>query len=319
MNEQTQGDDPSCSDLARDLLNMINLFRDQMTLPIIGIGHSMGGTALLELSRMHPRLFSSLILIDPIIGPSIKGAGVALVYASSRRPDVWSSRGEAEKVFKSAKALQKWDPRVMKLWLEYGLRDTPTLLHPEPGKVTLRTTKAVEAWNYARNWFDPLPEDGTYLTERSMAKYPDGTPDILDNHPFYRAEAMSVWNDLPRIRHSILYVFPETGPMSTTQAMNEKVARTGSGAGGSGGEKTSRASKVVVKGGHLVPFERPEECASVISEWLVKDLRAWEMRGKLEVEERDDKSVNKVALSEEWIRQAKKWFDANRPIPKANL
>ncbi len=41
LNEHTQGDDPSTSDLARDVLNMINIYRDQMTLPLVGIGHSM--------------------------------------------------------------------------------------------------------------------------------------------------------------------------------------------------------------------------------------------------------------------------------------
>jgi hypothetical protein len=41
LNEHVQDDDPSASDLARDLLNMINIDRDQMTLPLVGIGHSM--------------------------------------------------------------------------------------------------------------------------------------------------------------------------------------------------------------------------------------------------------------------------------------
>lgn len=71
LNENTQGDDPSFSDFARDMLCMVNQFRDQMTLPVVGFGHSMGATALLELSLLHPRLFSSLVLIDPIIGTSM--------------------------------------------------------------------------------------------------------------------------------------------------------------------------------------------------------------------------------------------------------
>jgi hypothetical protein len=41
LNEHVQGDDPSVSDLARDLLNMINIYRDQMTLPLVGVGHSL--------------------------------------------------------------------------------------------------------------------------------------------------------------------------------------------------------------------------------------------------------------------------------------
>lgn len=42
LNECSQGDDPSWFDYSRDLLQMINVFRDDFTLPIIGIGHSIG-------------------------------------------------------------------------------------------------------------------------------------------------------------------------------------------------------------------------------------------------------------------------------------
>ncbi|KAK3709553.1 hypothetical protein LTR37_010774 [Vermiconidia calcicola] len=312
INERSQGDDPSYFDLARDLLLMINRYRDQMTLPIVGIGHSLGATALLELTRIHPRLFSSLILIDPIIGLEVLDLGAMLVHVSSRRRDLWQSREEAEGLFKLSKPLQKWDPRVMKLWLEYGLRDTPTLLYPELGNVTLRTTKATEVWNYARSWFDPLPLDGTYVSERSLVKHPDAHRTIVKTHPFYLPEAMEAWRHLPHVRCSVLYLFPETGPLSSANAMEEKVARTGNGEGGSGGQRYGRTSKIVVEGmGHLAPFEKPDQCARAMAEWLAKDIQASSERTKYERENRDDKSVNKVALSDEWVRQAKLWFDMN--------
>lgn len=46
LNEQLLGNDPSWNDHARDLLHLINLKRDQMPRPLIGIGHSMGGAQL---------------------------------------------------------------------------------------------------------------------------------------------------------------------------------------------------------------------------------------------------------------------------------
>ena len=195
LNERTQGDDPSHSDFARDLLNMVNLFRDQMSQPIVGIGHSMGATALLELAHIHPRLFSSLVLTDPIIGPTLT-AGAILGNASSHRPDLWQSREEAEKAFTSAKTMKKWDPRVLQLWLDYGLRDTPTLVHPEPGKVTLRTPKANEAWSYLRSWFDTKPTDEIWRTTRSLAKYPDLRGEYTASHPFYQAAGFESWDFL---------------------------------------------------------------------------------------------------------------------------
>jgi len=45
-NEQMLGNEPSWHDHARDLLHLINLKREEMPRPIVGIGHSMGGAQL---------------------------------------------------------------------------------------------------------------------------------------------------------------------------------------------------------------------------------------------------------------------------------
>lgn len=46
LNERLLGNDPGWHDHARDLLNLINIKRDQMPRPIVGIGHSFGGNNL---------------------------------------------------------------------------------------------------------------------------------------------------------------------------------------------------------------------------------------------------------------------------------
>ena len=46
LNEGLLGNDPGWFDHSRDLLHLINLKRDQMPRPIMGIGHSMGGAQL---------------------------------------------------------------------------------------------------------------------------------------------------------------------------------------------------------------------------------------------------------------------------------
>ncbi len=320
LNEQTQGDDPSFSDLALDLLNMVNLFRDQMTLPIVGVGHSMGATALLELSTIHPRLFASVIAIDPIIGPQAYESGGALANMSVQRKDLWPSREKAEMAFRSAKALKTWDSKVMDRWLEYGLRNTPTLLHPEPGKVTLATTKAAEAWNYSRPWFDPLPEDGTVHDANSRVKYPDGDSIILQYHPFYRPEIGYVWDQLPRVQPSVLYLFPAQGPMSIPEVMDGKVTRTGTGPRGSGGQALGRVKSAMVEGsGHLAPFEKPDACARAIAEFLAGDLEGWRERRDYEREHRDDKSINRVALSDEFVKRVKAWSSPSKEPPKSRM
>lgn len=46
LNEHLLGNEPAWHDHSRDLLHLINLKRDQMPRPIVGIGHSMGGNQL---------------------------------------------------------------------------------------------------------------------------------------------------------------------------------------------------------------------------------------------------------------------------------
>lgn len=48
LNEALLGNDPNWNDHPRDLLHLINMKRDQMPRPLMGIGHSMGGNHLYE-------------------------------------------------------------------------------------------------------------------------------------------------------------------------------------------------------------------------------------------------------------------------------
>ncbi|GAB7366619.1 hypothetical protein MBLNU230_g8604t1 [Neophaeotheca triangularis] len=310
LNERIQGDDPSLHDTARDLLCMVNTFRTSMPQPIIGFGHSVGATGLLSLALMHPNLLASLLLVDPISGPSMLWAGAMLTFKASTRPDLWLTREAAETYFCSAHE-GKWDFRCLKLFLEHGLRETPTLLHPQPGNITLTTTKAQEAWNYSRASFEAStlkPNDA--MTERLKRKYPDldldGRHAIFRGLPFMRPEVIDVDSDLPRVKPDVLYIFPDKGPLTSGYA--DKIARTGVEAGGSGGAKEGRVSSVLVEGtGHLLPLEKPNEVGRIAAEWLGADLVKWKQRRTFEAAERDEKSLRgeHIALSEEWVEQSK--------------
>ena len=113
---------------------------------------------------MHPRLFASLVLIDPVIeqdssvNPDIgkkPTIDFGVATASTHRRDIWPSRKEAAEAFAKSKFYQKWDQRVLDLWLEFGLRDIPTALYPKRVKgderpVTLTTTKLQVVWTFLR-------------------------------------------------------------------------------------------------------------------------------------------------------------------------
>ena len=123
---------------------MVNHFRAQMPRPIVGIGHSMGGSNLVNLSLMHPRLLETLVLIDPVIArlPSVNG-NWGPASASAFRRDRWPSRKVAETSFKRSKFYQTWDPRVLDRWIKYGLRELPTKIYPDPQPMPAATGSTV--------------------------------------------------------------------------------------------------------------------------------------------------------------------------------
>lgn len=116
-------------DHARDLLHLTNVFRTQMPRPLIGIGHSFGGNIIVNLSLIHPRLFTALVMIDPVITRNIKVGplyGFATMRASAGRRDLWPSRDEAEKGVRRNKFYSTWDPRAVDRLVEFGFRECPT-------------------------------------------------------------------------------------------------------------------------------------------------------------------------------------------------
>jgi pimeloyl-ACP methyl ester carboxylesterase len=168
---------------------MINVFRDQMPRPLVGIGHSMGGNHLSTLALMHPRLLSKLVLIDPVINRSDVRQKPDIVRASTFRQDFWPSREVAQKSFLKSKFYQTWDKRVFARWMEFGLRDLPTAVYPESsGKtgVTLSTTKHQEVQSFMRPNFQGKTETGEDVLDRDAQ--PDMDVRVGIRYPFYRAE-----------------------------------------------------------------------------------------------------------------------------------
>ncbi|KAK4233047.1 peroxisomal membrane protein LPX1 [Achaetomium macrosporum] len=308
LNEKILGNDPSWWDHSRDLMNLINQKQDEMPHPLVGIGHSMGGAQLTLLALSHPRLFRSLILLDPVI--TLSNSGVRPAIASTNRRDLWDSRASAASKFAQSKFYRAWDPRVFNLWITHGLRDLPTELYPssslekeEEGKekrVTLATTKHQELFTFLRP---------TYRSEPyALPDYdrPTVWKEQHPGYPFYRPEPLYAFDRLPELRPTVLYVFGAESDLSTPEERRAKMERTGTGLGGSGGAKKGRVREVVLDCGHLVAMERVPQCAEAIAGFLDGELQLWK-KEKMVFEERrrgaDRKEV--MMIDERWKRELK--------------
>ncbi|CAE6467964.1 unnamed protein product [Rhizoctonia solani] len=91
---------------------------------IIGIGHSFGGCTLARMVIDSPKLFSSLILLDPVIYPSyaVRGPGIdALTKGALVRRDHWPDRESAKAGLLNSPFFQAWHPDVLADYVKYGI------------------------------------------------------------------------------------------------------------------------------------------------------------------------------------------------------
>ncbi|KAE8339930.1 hypothetical protein BDV24DRAFT_164816 [Aspergillus arachidicola] len=152
LNEEKLGNDPSAFDYSRDLILMINQLRDKLPQPILGLGHSMGATQLMNASLMHPRIFQGLLLVEPIVFPySTENQGrYPPAQASMRRRESFDSLDTAISQFRKSTMFQKWDPRAFDMWIKHGLRRAPG---DRAERVILTTTKSQELFTFVRPTF----------------------------------------------------------------------------------------------------------------------------------------------------------------------
>ncbi|KAG6335177.1 hypothetical protein ID866_3921 [Astraeus odoratus] len=115
---------------------------------LVVVGHSFGGATSFRAALDFPKLFSSLILVDPVIaesGPSGFTLDHSLKYVVGAliRRSTWPSRNEALRLFKQSPFFASWHPEVLKLYVDYGLTTEPH------GGVRLKMSPVQEGLGFA--------------------------------------------------------------------------------------------------------------------------------------------------------------------------
>jgi lipase len=109
----------------------------------IGIGHSMGGHALVSSVARRPQTFAALLLIDPVIHPpEIYGLPPFQAPFILRRRARWSGPAEMLERFRGKPPFESWDQQVLRDYCEFGLL-------PDGDGYVLACPPAVEASIYA--------------------------------------------------------------------------------------------------------------------------------------------------------------------------
>lgn len=250
-------------------------------------------------------MLRSLILLDPVI--QVPNGSISPALSSTRRRDIWPSKDAAVSRFKTSTFFQSWDSRVLDRWIEYGLRQVPTELYPindseNDKRSTLVTSKHQELFTFLRPTYRGIPDEN-YVDKDPAAdrEYP--------GYSFYRPEPSQVFHRLPELRPSVLYIFGGKSELSPSAEREMKMARTGTGVGGSGGAAVGRVKEVVLDCGHLVAMEKVTECANAITLFLQDELQRWRK------EKSDFKRYWSKKSRKEQITIDKEW--ANRVDPNS--
>lgn len=283
---------------------MINVFRDEMQDPLIGIGHSMGAAQMYlihryslatlaqgltlpqisaHLSTLHPRLFASLILIEPQIHDGVSRASiVALFQVVGRRREHWRSRAEAEKSMRRNPFFANWNARAIDRLVKFSVVDdrqsviSTTIDGASQPKVRTSTSRSMELALLARPNLDGVgtsPKIPKWTTS-----VPDLDPKAKDTYPFYRSEPTAIFRLLPMLRPSVLWVCSAQSSSSPPAVREDWLNLTGTGIGGSGGASSGRVKMHIIPGDrHTLPMDdMMGEVVRISREWLQAEMRNWQ-------------------------------------------
>ncbi|THY21367.1 putative toxin biosynthesis protein [Aureobasidium pullulans] len=315
------------ADHARDLLCLINTHRSEFTRPIIGVGHSMGTISLSLLAQMHPRLLTSIVMLDAIIVHKPLPAWVPMTRMPSFRRDLWPSRQAAEAAFRKNVLLKPFDPRVVDKILQHSIRPTPTLLYPEKEgenkkgeqSYTLTTPKHQEALSIAR----PNYEHVDWINKpdiKARHTHPDIWPCAPYMPPFYKSEGRTAWMFLPYLRPSVLWLYGTKSYTMDPIERSEKMKRTGTEWNGSGGAAMGRVKEEFIEDtGHFLCFEKIKETAEKVSEWLDGEVKIWKDLERVTIDKKwhEKDVVGRQCMDENWLKGVKAWKgDAAMPLSK---
>ncbi len=133
-------------DLGRDILAVV-----AGSGPVVGLGHSAGGAAVVMAELLAPGTFSAMVLVEPIFVPPYGWPEAAsLVRAAIKRKRRFDDAEAAAENFATKPAFAGWHPAALAEYVEHGLRPGPDGLElacpPEVEAEFYRMGSADETW-----------------------------------------------------------------------------------------------------------------------------------------------------------------------------
>ena len=103
--------------------------------------------------------------------------------------------------------------------------------------------------------------------------------------------------------------------LSPAEERANKMRRTGTAIGGSGGAAKGRVKEAVVDAGHMAPLEEPEQVGDLVAAWFGEEIRRWKKEQEFWRSHDPGKSdASGSRVSELWKERVKLPANAERPV-----
>jgi pimeloyl-ACP methyl ester carboxylesterase len=237
-------------------------------------------------------LFTGLVLFEPIIAGSKEVLGIGrekVALMAIKRKRVWESRKEAETYFN--KAWVGWDARVREKWNGCALLE----VEGGDGKVEL-------AWGRDKKlavYMDMSEMRESAATIGSVeGKGKDSA--VWTTYP------TKVWESLKNLVVPVAFVCGQESTSSTVKCKKYWDEETGTNRTYWPRGFERRVELVEVKGaGHLVPFERPRECAGLSGAWIEGVVRGWWKKWAIQRNWREMRTEEREKVVANWMMDLK--------------
>lgn len=231
------------------------------------------------LANMHPRLFHTMVLVEPAIH---MGVDPKMILKQARgmmkRRDGWSSRSDVEAWIQKNPYYKNWDPRTISRFVEYGFIEDEQPADGGAAKLRSKTPPMIEVtYLYRPNLGAAGSQGPEHITAEQKAEVPDIHPNAKLRTPVYRPEGPIAFNMLPSVRPSVQFVLGESSGYAAPEIQKPRFELTGTGVGGSGGQRLGRVKQHFVKRGmHTIPVDKNlDEVASVAAQWIGQEHPRW--------------------------------------------
>ncbi|RLN95394.1 hypothetical protein BBJ28_00012191 [Nothophytophthora sp. Chile5] len=195
-----------------EVLRQVHLLKGngEANTPLIGIGHSMGSSALWNIEVQHPGTFDGLILFEPVYGD---------LNVDSITDFLVPSREAAEEHLHNLKNFAAWDRESLTAYMKGALVEEPS------GEIALACSPPIEASLYCHKLllFDEqqLAQPKCKIYFHSGARTKMFLPPIFESMAEKWPHLYAVGEPIPRCSHAMVMEKPEVVSEKILGNLNE--------------------------------------------------------------------------------------------------